>query len=149
MKDTFTAGTVAGLIGTLVILASQQALFALNLIQMTTMDVSAEIFLEPHQTGNTAGFLVGLISHFLVGAGGGVLLAYFIKFTGKDYYLLKGLGLGAFMLLLGMALVTTIMDIVPEMREDSLTALLHMLTYFIYGLTCSYVLRRYGKFEFV
>ncbi len=148
MRDTFTAGTVAGLIGTLVILALQQALFALDIIQMTTMDVAAEIFLEPHQTGSIAGILVGLISHFLVGAGGGVLLAYFIRFTGKDYYWLKGLGLGAFMLLVGMALVTTIMNIMPEMREDSLTTLLHMLTYFIYGLTCSYVLTRYGKFEF-
>jgi hypothetical protein len=149
VKDTLTVGVVAGIVGTIVMLILSQLLMALDLIKMATLDYSAEIFLEPQQAGTPAGVIVGLIAHFMVGAGGGVLLAYFMKISGKDYYWLKGLGLGAVMLLLGMAFVVTLMNIMPEMREDSLTVLFHMVIYFIYGLTCAYVIKRYGKFEMV
>ncbi|MBS4022865.1 MAG: hypothetical protein KGZ79_10685 [Dethiobacter sp.] len=78
-----------------------------------------------------------------------MLLAYFIRFAGKDYYWLKGLALGGFMVLAGMGFVVDLMNLVPEMRESSVTVLFHIITFFVYGLTASYIIAKYGEFEVV
>ena len=149
MKDTLAVGTIAGIAGTIVMHVFSFIFKALNLITVTTFDYSASIFLNQSQLNTTAGLIVGAIAHFLIGAAGGVLLAYFIRAAGKDYYWLKGLALSGFMLLGGMGLVLNIMNLMPEMRESGLTVLLHIITYAVYGLTTSYIIARFGQFETV
>jgi hypothetical protein len=149
MKDTLTIGTIAGIAGTVVMHIFSMIAEALNLITVTTLDTSAAIFLNANQMNTTAGLIVAIIAHFIIGAAGGVLLAYFIRVSGKDYYWLKGLALGGFMLLAGMGFVVNIMNLMPEMKGDSVTVLIHMITFFAYGLTSSYIIAKYGEFEVV
>lgn len=147
MRDTLTIGTIAGITGTVSmhILSMIEKLF--GIVDLTTLQVSAALFLEWDQINTPAGLFVGVIAHLIVGSAGGVLLAYLIKISGKDYYWLKGLALAGFMLLLGMGFVIRVMDIVPQIRNNSMTALLHIINYSVYGLLASYVIAKYGKFK--
>ncbi|MFA7468527.1 MAG: hypothetical protein WCY82_09710, partial [Desulfotomaculaceae bacterium] len=96
-EDTFVTGAVAGILGTIVLHILSLIWMNLGLIGITTMQVSGEIFLDPGQINTMAGFWVSIFVHFLVGSAGGVLLAYFMKFAGYDFYWIKGLALAGFM----------------------------------------------------
>jgi len=143
--DTFVIGTVAGILGTIVMHILSSLWEYLGLITITTVEVSGEIFLSPGQVNTLAGFMVSMIVHFIIGGAGGVLLAYFMKFTGGDFFWLKGLGLAGFMLLAGMGLVVNIMDIAPHMKNDALGVLFHVTTYTAYGLSVSYLIYKLTK----
>ena len=149
MKDTFTIGTIAGILGTIIMHLFSMILTALGLEKISDLQASAAIFLDWSQVNTTVGFIVGAIVHLMIGASGGVLLAYFIKSSGKDYYWLKGLALAGFMLLIGMGLIQGVLEIVPQLKSDSLTTLAHIFNYVIYGLVSSYVIAKYGKFNII
>jgi len=144
LKDTLTIGTIAGVLGTLVMHLLSMLWKFLGLIKITTLQVSAAIFLNWGQVNTPIGYIVGGASHLMIGAAGGVILAYFIRFSGRDYFWLKGLALAGFMLLAGMGFVVRILKIAPQMSNDSLTSLLHIISY-MYGVVSSYIIARYSN----
>lgn len=146
LRDTLTIGTIAGVLGTLVMHLLSMLWKSLGLIKITTLQVSATIFLSWDQVNTPIGYIVGAVSHLMIGAAGGVILAYFIRFSGKDYYWLKGLALAGFMALAGMGFIVRILKIAPQMGNDALTNLLHIISYMIYGLVSSYIIAKYSNF---
>lgn len=146
MRDTLTIGSIAGALGTFVMHIFSILFEKLGLIKITTLQISSAIFLDWSQVNTTMGIVVGAIVHFIIGAAGGVLLAYFIRFSGKDYYLVKGLALAGLMLLVGMGLIMPVIRIVPQIKNEVSTVLFHIVTFFAYGLFTSYIIARYGKF---
>jgi hypothetical protein len=146
MKDTLTIGTIAGIAGTIVLHLTSLLWESLGLVKINSLQISAAIFLDWSQVNTTVGFIVGAIVHLMIGASGGVLLAYFMRYAGKDYYPIKGLALAGFMLLGGMGLIIPIIGIVPQMKKDGLTVLFHTIDFMAYGLVVSYIIARYGKF---
>jgi len=145
IADTFVIGTVAGILGTVVMHIISMLWEYLGLITITTLEVSGEIFLSPDQINTFAGYVVSMTAHFIIGAAGGVLLAYFMKFSGCAFYWLKGLGLAGFMLLAGMGLVVNVMGIAPQMKNDAIGVMLHIITYQVYGLTVAYIIYKLNK----
>ena len=146
MKDTLTISTIAGIISTVVMHLLSMIWKAFGLIKVTSLQTSAAIFLSWNQVNTTTGYIVGVISHLIIGVAGAVLLAYFIKFSGKDYYWLKGLALAGLMSIFGMGFIVRLLEIVPQMKNDSLTTLLHILNFVIYGLLSSYIIAKYARY---
>lgn len=147
MKDALTIGAIAGTIGILIIQGISMVLAWLGIIEMTILDVAALLFLNEAQANTAAGMMVGFITHLLTGATGGVILAYIIKFTGDDYYWVKGLALGGIMNLGFMGFAVTLLGIAPEMRTDAVTMLVHIIEQFIFGLISAYIIVKFGRFE--
>lgn len=146
MKDTLTIGAIAGTAGTIVMHLLSLLFESLGLVKINSLQVSAAIFLDWSQVKTPIGFIVGAIVHLLIGAAGGVLLAFFMRYAGKDYHPIKGLALAGFMLLVGMGLIIPVIGIVPQLKRDSLTVLFHIISFMAYGLVVSYAIARYGKF---
>lgn len=144
IHDTFITGVVAGILGTLVLHVLSLLWKYLGFINVTTMQVSGEIFLNPNQINTFAGFIVSILAHFIIGSAGGVLLAYFMKISSYNFYWLKGLGLAGFMLLTGMGLVVNIMGIAPQMKKDAVGVLFHIINYMAYGLVVAYILYKFA-----
>ncbi|PKM79589.1 MAG: hypothetical protein CVU89_17375 [Firmicutes bacterium HGW-Firmicutes-14] len=86
MNDTLTIGTIAGILSTIAMHLLSMLWKSFGLIKITSLQTSAAIFLSWNQVNTTAGYIVGIISHLMIGTAGAVLLAYFIRFSGKDYY---------------------------------------------------------------
>lgn len=143
--DTLLTGAVAGIMGTIVLHILSMLWLNLGFISITTMQVSGEIFLIPSQINTMAGFWVSIFVHFLVGSAGGVLLAYFMKIAGYEFYWAKGLALAGFMLLMGMGLVVNTMGIATRMRQDAVGVLFHIINYIAYGLVVSYTLYKFAN----
>ncbi|HBX24370.1 MAG TPA: hypothetical protein DEF34_12170 [Desulfotomaculum sp.] len=145
VNDTFLTGAVAGILGTIVLHILSFLWLNLGFINTTTMQVSGEIFLTPGQINTLAGFWVSIFVHFVVGSAGGVLLAYFMRFAGYDFYWIKGLALAGFMLLMGMGLVVNMMGIAPQMRHNAVGVLFHIISYIAYGLAVAYILYKFAN----
>lgn len=143
--DTFTTGAIAGILGTVVLHALGIIWKYLGLLEITTLQIAGEIFLNPNQINTFAGFVVSMISHFVVGSAGGVLLAFFMKIFGHDFYWFKGLALAGFMLLTGMGLIVNIMDIATDTRKDAVTILFYIAQYVAYGLLVSYIIFKFAQ----
>ncbi len=146
MGDTLTLGTIAGTLGTGAMHILSVLFLKLNLIRITTLQVSSAIFIDWSQVNTPLGIIIGIIVHIIIGAAGGVLLAYFIRFSGKDFYYIKGLALAGFMLLVGMGLIIPVIGIVPQLKQEVATVFFHILYYLVYGLVTSYIIARYGIF---
>lgn len=142
MKDTFTIGAVAGIIATIAMHLASMIFEAIGLAKMSSLEISARLLLNPAEMDTIMSWTVGALVHLMLGAAGGVALAYFIRFSGKDYYWLKGLGLGGLMLIVGMGLILSIMGI-TELRGEVGTTLAHIIDFSIYGLITSYIIARY------
>lgn len=147
MRDTLAIGAIAGIAGAIIMHLFATAEHALGLINMTSMEVSGALLLNPALLATTTGQLVSFATHFMIGAGGGVLLAYFMRFAGKDYWWLKGLALAGLMLLAGMAVVLRVLNVAPELRASGLTTLFHIVNFSVYGLVTAYIINRFGVFR--
>ncbi|MDQ7793342.1 MAG: hypothetical protein RDU89_02850 [bacterium] len=92
--DTVTLGMVAGTIGNLAKDLSNYLLYRRKVTTEVYPRVAASLFTDSGSARRPAGFAVGLITDGLIGAGAGIPLAYVLTRTGKDNYLLKGIGVG-------------------------------------------------------
>lgn len=144
-QDTLAIGTLAGIAGTLIMHGFSILWKYLGLAKVTTMQVSGAILVAPDQLNTPVGLIISIIVHLMVGSAGGVLLAYYMKYTGKDLYWLKGLALSGFMLLAGMGFIVHVMQIMPQMHRDTLTVFFHIINYLIYGEVVAFVIARYGE----
>jgi hypothetical protein len=96
IRDTITTGSIAGIIATLVFLSVNYIFKLLGYHFTSTWEATAGIFLSNNLVHTPLGYIIGFVGQFVIGASGGISLAYILKFTGYDYYILKGLGMGAF-----------------------------------------------------
>jgi hypothetical protein len=111
------------------------------------LEISAAFFLDESQIATTMGTIVGALAFLFTGAAGGVLLAYLIKYSGKDFFWLKGLALGGLMVLGVMGFTIGLLDVAPQMHKDATTMLFHIIESLAYGLVTSYIIYRYGRFR--
>jgi len=86
MRDTLTIGTIAGVLGTVVMHISSMIFEKLGLIKMTTLQVSSAIFLDWSQVNTPMGIVIGAVVHFIIGAGRGVLLLGILR-DGKRFHM--------------------------------------------------------------
>lgn len=96
MKDRMFLGTVSGVIGNIAKEIVAEALIRGGLGKHSGPDMAAGIFLTRPQLlfKKRKNRLLGFITDHAIGATLGVMNTYMLSYTGKDYYLLKGLGSG-------------------------------------------------------
>ncbi len=96
IKDRMLLGTVSGVIGNLAKEMAAGILIRNGRGNLSGPDMAAGIFLNRRQMlyKRRKNKLVGVITDNAIGAMLGVLNTYMLSYTGKDYYLLKGLGCG-------------------------------------------------------
>jgi len=97
IRDTITIGSIAGTIATLSFITFNYLVKLLGFQFTSTWEATASIFLSNDLIHTPIGYFVGSLGQFVVGASGGIFAAFILKFTGYDYYILKGLGIGAFL----------------------------------------------------
>jgi len=146
MRDTITIGTIAGFIGTVGMHATNVILKYLGIVKITTLQMASNLFLNWEQANTLQGAIIGGINHFFIGTIVGVTIAFTLRYFGKDYYLLKGLGITGIGYLIGMGFIAPLINIVPQVRADSLTLLGHIAAFTVYGLVTPTIIAYYSDF---
>ncbi len=147
MRDTMTIGTIGGLIGTLFMHITNYILQSFGMIKITTLQIAAALFMDWEQVNTTYGVIIGTINHFFIGAIAGVIIAIVLRYFGKDYYLLKGLGVLGVMYLAAMGFILPLNDIATQIRSDTGSLLGHIISYTISGIITTIIIYRYSEFK--
>lgn len=95
MTDRFFLGIISGLGGNAAKMAVEKFFNRINFSRANGSKTAAGIFLKKSDISTPYGKIVGTIADNMIAAGLGVTCSYWLTLMGKDYYLLKGAGLGA------------------------------------------------------
>ncbi len=112
MKDNIAVGAMAGIIGGAIGMTYSYTMFLLGISPMSSIHLAATLIVIDVINLTTLAFISAIIAHLTVAAAFGVLLTYLLLYTGKDFWVLKGLGFGAIFCLI------THSYFIPLMRTD-------------------------------
>jgi hypothetical protein len=144
MRDTITIGTIGGAVSTAIFLAADWAIAGIWGINYTSSIAgTASIYLNPDHVYTVAGYILGTVNTFLLGSTVGVLVAIVLRISGKDYYLLKGIGIALMWKMGTFGILAPIAHIMPEIKNEPQTMLLAMLNFLIMGIVSSLIVNKY------
>lgn len=112
MKDKVVIGSMAGAIGGAVGVIFSYTMFRLGISPMSSINLAASLVVKDVVNLTVGGIFWALIVHFLVASLYGVILMYFLIFSGKEYWAIKGAGFGAVLCLISHSYL------IPLMRTD-------------------------------
>jgi len=146
VRDTITIGAIGGSVSTVIFLVADWAIAAIFGFKYTTSIAgTTSIYLNPDYVYTVAGYILGTVNTFLLGSTVGVLIAITLRIFGKDYYLLKGIGVALMWKMLTFGILSPIANITPNMKNEPQTMLLAMLNFFIMGIVSSLIVNKYMK----
>lgn len=143
IRDTITIGSIAGIIATLVFISVNYIFKLLGYQFTSTWESTAGIFLSNNLVHTPLGFIIGFLGQFVIGASGGIIMAYILKFTGYDYYILKGLGMGAFYWLVGVGIIGKIINMTQQIADEPVTNFLIILDLTIFSIISVLIIKKY------
>ncbi|MEW6182261.1 MAG: hypothetical protein AB1500_03670 [Bacillota bacterium] len=91
LKDRVALGTVSGIAATVPPLILNWGFVKLGLVEYYSFQLSAGVFITKIMTETPSGMFLGGVVWESAAAFFGILIVYFINFTGKDYWWLKGI----------------------------------------------------------
>lgn len=139
IKDSIVLGSLAGLIGTIVMDVSNFLLWRSNKTEGLYGHLSGSMIMRSFRTHRRENFFIGQILHMATGMAFGIPIVYLFKKTGKDHHIYKG---GLF----GGLLWETIFDFGKRMKLFSLRPRLTksfyagLLNNILYGITTAQVI---------
>jgi len=95
IKDRFLLGIISGFGGNIAKMAVEGFFNKMGFSSGSGRKTAAGIFLKNSDINTPHGKAVGVIADNMIAAGLGVTCTYWLTLMGKDYYLVKGAGLGA------------------------------------------------------
>ncbi len=112
MKDNVAVGVIAGVIGGSIGIAFSYTMFLLGISAMSSIHLAASLVVIDVLNLTTLGFISAIAAHLTVATAFGVVMTFILLYTGKDFWLLKGLGFGALWCLISHSYF------IPLMRTD-------------------------------
>lgn len=145
MKDAITMGTIAGFIGGIVGLVFSYSMFFLGISPISSVHLAASLVVTDILNLSMGGFLWSIITHLTVSAAFGIILAYIIRYSGRENWWLKGAGTGAIICLIAHSYL------IPLMRTDLRGLIFNapsfgtmITTHSLIGLMASFIIVKYG-----
>ncbi len=147
MRDTITIGTIAGMTATLAMTLFNLLVRLLGFKFIATWETAANIFLNQQLIHTPTGYFVGLLAQFILGSAFGMAVAYTLRLTGKDFYILKGIGVGAIIWMASIGFFMKFLRIEIQGRSDPLSNIMAVIQFNIMGIITSTIIAKYAKFK--
>ena len=145
MRDTIMRGVIAGAVATPVQAGLNWAWFFIGLADSTLTQLFARalLIIPPGRAVTLGENIVGLVGHFIIGLLFAVIISYIIRYSGWDYYLIKGVGTGMLIWAIHLGLLPYLAQM--PMARPVPVAMLHLLDHGIWGLLTVYMLRVFSR----
>ena len=141
-QDSIVMGALAGLVGNLAKEVIVWPMYFLGWLHYPFVYLAASYFVDRSSIHNPLSLAKGFITDYAIAAILGVVLLYLLRYTGKDYALIKGLLLGLFVHIgiygLLMAFHATRISILTPLPN-----LLLVVPHVVFGTATAWVLKRY------
>ncbi|SEO82276.1 hypothetical protein [Propionispora vibrioides] len=144
-QDTLASGAFSGIIATAI-----TTLLSWLLLQSGVSFTSLWIFAGALVLNDSAlhtpwGISIGMITHLMLGGIFGVITAFTLRLTGKDYYLIKGLGVATCFFIGARGIIQVLTNIAPWMRDEILSTIITLINLLLTGIISSYLIAKRTK----
>lgn len=145
INDPVILGIIAGLAGNCLKTAGNLFnRYVLKVSQFTYIEVAAGLFMRRKESHKPLGQIVGGIADFLIGSMMGVPLVYLLKYTKKDYALVKGIGIGGLIWIGMYGALGRAFGAWGFLPANASTNLSSFLNHSLYGIGASIVATKLG-----
>lgn len=144
-QDTIANGVFSGIIATAI--TTLLSWIALQSgISFTSLWIFAgAIVLNDAALHTPLGILLGMVTHLMLGGIFGVITAFTLRLTGKDYYLIKGIGVGTFFFIGARGIIQVLTNIAPWMRDEIMSTIITLINLLGTGIISSYLIAKRTK----
>ncbi|TGE39756.1 hypothetical protein E4K67_01815 [Desulfosporosinus fructosivorans] len=133
--DYFTKMVLAGMMAVVIETAIDYLQYKFHTIENTVITYAASILLpDDEPLDKLSAQAVGLMGHFIMGAGAGIIIGLVLLFTGASNAYLKGMGVGAFYWLIMHRGLTSKFWVKPSANISSGPAAIEILKHILIGL---------------
>lgn len=146
MQDTVTVGTIAGIIGSIVLNAFVYLLRLLGINTSTPWDVAANVFLAPAQIHTLPGLFIGLIATLALGIGSAILITLLIKVGGPENAWLKGILVSNALGFVTVALMPPL-GIATHIKDEPVTDIVALTGLSLFGIVTSFLIIKLNRFH--
>jgi hypothetical protein len=146
IRDTIAIGALAGVIGSIQISLINLIFSILDFTTTPGWKPFAELFF-PKYSHSFLGVMVGFGGQAGISGLWGVLTAYVLRFTEKDYWWLKGMGIGIVSWLTTAGASLRVLDIAKQVYHRPADQLMVPLNLILFEITVAYLVKRFGFFE--
>ena len=146
IKDRIFLGGISGIIGNIPKNIFIFILYYFGIAKQPLWKVAASLYFPADKITILNILTLGLVTDYLIAGLFGILLVLILSYTGKDYYLFKGIGLGItfWVGLYGLLVGTSLTSIDPNTFGTNAAQL---GAHIILGLVSSWFIVRTGRLE--
>lgn len=144
-QDTLTNGAFSGIIATAITTLLNWILLAGGVSFTSLWIFAGAILLNNTALYTPLGILIGMVTHFMLGGIFGVITAFTLRITGKDYYLIKGIGVGTLFFIGARGIIQIVTNIAPWMRDEIISTVITLISLLVTGIISSYLIVKRTK----
>jgi hypothetical protein len=145
MRDTFGMGVIAGLIGGLVGIVFSHTLFLLGVTSIASLHLAAALVVNDIFNLTAGGVFWSVVAHFSIAASFGVLMALVIRYSGRDYWVLKAVILGALVCMILHSYLMPILRPDIDFRPTAAEFGTMVVTHSLISLVATYIIVKYYR----
>lgn len=142
LRDRILAGTIAGMLATLVKDIPNYILWKMGIVDYLYFHLAASALIRPEDVDTLWGLVLGLVVDIITGGTIGLLIIFLFKATGRDYWWYKGLIAGNLIWLWGLG-ITINLGFARIVPIDPVFRLTSLIEHQIFGLLAAYLITRW------
>lgn len=145
-KDKIAFGSMAGAIGGAVGLVFSYILFRLGISPIGSLHLAATLVTIDILNLTIGGIIWSIVTHLTVASLFGVLMLHIIDYSGKDYWVLKGVGIGAIFCLIAHSYLIPLMrteEIIRNLIFNAPSFGTMITTHSLIGLIATFIIVKY------
>lgn len=147
LRDRLLFGALAGVVANFIMDLFQFPLWKLKIIKHPLGHYAASLFMEAEAVHhNLLGSLVSFLAGYVYSGFLGVIFLYSLQYTGRRFFIAKGLIYGAFLWLVSYGGLRSLSVVqLREVPTDSWDILLLFLLHLLFGLALGWFTKKFGK----
>jgi hypothetical protein len=142
IKDRILLGLVSGLTASIPGRILNELEYKKGIIDHTYEQAASNVFVKQSQIKTPSGKMIGIVANQALAATAGVATTYTLSATGRDYAIVKGMGIGIVYWMLLRGLPPKLGLGLPPKKP--VTPLLSLLDHLIFGATLGYLNSKLG-----
>lgn len=140
MKDPFGRGLIAGIVGAIAINIVEFFLDLANISETTLWEAGGIFLLTKEAVKTPLGITIGLMTHVFVAITVGILISYFLYFSGTNFAVIKGIVVSLFSLFITLGIVFPLRELTPEMQSNPQDVLSAFIDHVVFGALAGYII---------
>jgi len=141
MQDPVGRGIIAGAIGVIAINLVEVLLTYLKISETPLWQAGGIVFLNEDALKTPLGIAIGVFSHVFIALVIGVVIAYYIYYSGTDFAAIKGAGLSIIAGFTVLAIIFPLRGIAKEMQSSPRDVLSALIDHAVFGLLAGFIVK--------